>query len=176
MRLSLDTCQPRADRRIAPQLEAALAGRVCVGIQRDVGNGIGIGDEKRALRQMLLHDGERLRPALVQARQLTATCMLSRQHRANKSRHGNVGLVAVLLEEHPLQDLGAGPLVLWPEGRAFGQIEQDRVRLRQELSGLELEQRYAPVRILRQELARARQATAGIELDPLIRALQLLEQ
>src|ERR1019366_10555138 len=29
-------------------------------------NGIGIGDEKSALRQMLLHDGERLRPALVQ--------------------------------------------------------------------------------------------------------------
>ena len=56
---------------------------------------------------MPLHDRECRGTSLMQAWQLLAASVVGRQEGADESRHGDVGLVTVLLEEHPLQRLGA---------------------------------------------------------------------
>ena len=69
--------------------------------------------------------------------------------------HGDLRLVAVLFEEHPLQRLGAGEAIGRQERRALGEIEQHGIRLREAPAILEDDGRYAPIRIDRQELRRA---------------------
>jgi hypothetical protein len=60
---------------------------------------------------------------------------------------GHVWLVAILLEEHPLQCLRTIPLVFRRELRAFGEIPDDGVGFGKCASVLEFEQRHAAVRI-----------------------------
>ena len=72
--------------------------------------------------------------------------------------------------------LGALEPVGGQEGRALGEVAQDRVRLGQAATIGEFEQRDLAVRVLRQEFGRARGAVDAVGFDPAIRALELLEQ
>ena len=48
-----------------------------------------------------------------------------------EARDRHVGLMAVLLEEHPTQHLGTRQARVRQEGRAFSQVEEDGIGLRQ---------------------------------------------
>src|SRR5947199_8570068 len=84
--------------------------------------------------------------------------------------------MAVLLEEHPAQHVGAREALLGQEGRALGQIEQDRVRLGQVAAVVELEDRNAPVRVDGKELRRARRALRDVLLDQREAVAELREE
>jgi hypothetical protein len=101
---------------------------------------------------VLLHHGQCLVPALDQLRQLRAPRTVRRQPAGDEARHGHVGLMAVLLEEHPLQHQGALPRIGGVVRRALGEVAQHGVRLGQPPPVLELQQRHASVRVHRQEL------------------------
>ena len=99
--------------------------------------------------------------------QLRGASPSSRPEVGPEAHHRDVGLVAVLLEEHPLQHLRALEAALGQERRALRQVQLDRVRLGEERAVLELEQGDAAVRVLREELRRARLAAQDVELDAL---------
>ena len=81
------------------------------------------------------------------------------------------GVVAVLLEEHPLQNLRALPagFLVGPRrevGCAFGQVPEDCVGLGQAAAVLEFQHRDAPVRILgRQEFRRSGGAVVDVVFE-----------
>src|SRR5262245_21325172 len=79
-------------------------------------------------------------------------------------RRPDVGLDRVLLEEHPLQRLGAVEAVLRPQRRAAGEVPEDRVRFRDIAAGRDLEQRNLTARVLGQELGRVTLALEDIDL------------
>src|SRR3546814_1267640 len=58
-------------------------------------------------------------------------------------QHGDVGLVAVLLEEQPLQRSCPRQTLIGQVAAALGEIEQDGVGLRQEGPVLQFQQRHA---------------------------------
>src|SRR5206468_6408046 len=91
-------------------------------------------------------------------------------------RHGDVRLVAVLLEEHPAQYVGAREAFLGEEGRPVGQIEEDRVRLGEVAAVVELEDRDAPVRVQGEELRRAGLALRDVLLDQREAVAELREE
>jgi hypothetical protein len=90
--------------------------------------------------------------------------------------HGDLRLVAVLFEEHPLQRLGAAEAIGRQERRALGEIEQHGIRLREAPAILEDDGRYAPIRIDRQELRRAGLALEDVLFDQTKRNSQLRQQ
>src|SRR3954463_10354273 len=175
-RLLLDARQPGADCRIAAEVEAAVGGAVRVGVERDVGDRVAPRGEERFLREMLLHDAERLVAALLQARQLGAPGCVRRQVVEDVTRHRHVRLMAVLLEEHPLQHARMRQALAWQERRAFREVMQDGIRFRQEGAVFQLDGRHFAVRVTRQELWRARFALRRIDLHPAIREAKLLRR
>src|SRR5262249_2852017 len=62
------------------------------------------------------------------------------------------------------------------ERRPLGEVELDRVRLRERGAVLELEHRDPPVAVAREELGRARRAAHHVELDALVRNVELVQQ
>jgi len=100
-----------------------------VGIERDVGDRVAIGDEEGPLREVALHHSEcGLAPLALLGEPLAVP---GRQLRVPEpeARGRHAGLVAVLLEEHPLERLRASDRLLGQERRALGQVEQDGARL-----------------------------------------------
>jgi hypothetical protein len=79
----------------------------------------------------------------------------------------NVGLVAVLLEAHPLEHAGVFEPIHRQKGRVVGQVVENGVRLREALSVLELEQGDLPVRVHPQKIGRTRFAFDDVHLDAL---------
>src|SRR6185369_15439272 len=94
----------------------------------------------------------------------------------DETRRRDVGLVAVLLEEHPLQYLGARDFVSGQERRALGEVPKDGVRLRQIRAIVELERRDSAVRVALQEFRRARFAGVEIDFSPIVALTELREQ
>ena len=84
-----------------------------------------------------------------------------------EARHGDVGLVAVLLEEHPLQRGGALALAGWPIFRALGEVIEDGVGFEEMAPVGEADGRHLAVRVLGQEICRAGRAVVDVELDAL---------
>ena len=70
----------------------------------------------------------------------------------DEARSRDIGLVAILFEEHPLQRLGTSESVFRNEPAAFREVPEDRVGLRQAYPVVELERRNPAVRVLGQEL------------------------
>ena len=92
------------------------------------------------------------------------------------SGHGDVGLVAVLLEKHPLQRPGPLQIVLRKQCCAGRKIEQNRIRLTEYIAAIELQRGNLAVRILCEILRGARLAAIGVELDTLEGQSQMGEQ
>src|ERR1700674_74370 len=80
---------------------------------------------------------------------------LFRCKREPEAGHRDIGFVTVLLEEHPLQHLGAAPTVGGQQERILAQVPEDRVRLREAGSILEFEYRNAAIRILGEKIGLA---------------------
>src|SRR5476649_344861 len=102
--LRLHACQPGSDVRIARQVEPALVRHVRVAVEGDVGEAVAVVDEERIGREMLFHHvecGVALLHDVGQGRFLLRRELV--EEVLPEARHGHVGFVAVLLEEHPLQ-------------------------------------------------------------------------
>ena len=85
----------------------------------------------------------------------------------------DVGLEAVLLEEHPLQRLGAVDAVLGRERRAAGDVPEDRIGFGEIAAGRDLEQRHLAARIHRQEFGRVAFALEDVDLLQPVRDAEL---
>src|SRR5262245_5702413 len=173
--LPRDTREPGTDRRVRHQREGTLLGHMRVGVERDVGDRVAVGDEEAVLRQVALHHAEcgnaRLALAGHERRAFREPPLVRPE-----AQRRDVRLVVVLLEAHPREDLGPREALRRQERRALREIPEDRVRLGQAGAVLELEGRDAAVRVLRQELGGARRALHEVELDPLERDPELAEQ
>src|SRR5205085_11844900 len=101
--LAPDALEPALDRRVATKIEATVGRAMRIGVERDVGDAVAAAGKERLLGEMLLHHAEGLVPALMQSRQIRAPRRLGRQVVEDEARDRDVRLVAVLLEEHPLQ-------------------------------------------------------------------------
>ena len=84
-----------------------------------------------------------------------------------------IGLERMLLEEHPLQCLGAVDAVLRRERGAAGDVPEDRVGFRQISPRCDFQQRHAAAGILRQKIRRPGLALEDIELDQAVRYVEL---
>src|SRR5262249_7330594 len=93
-----------------------------------------------------------------------------------EARHGDLRLVAVLLEEHPLQSLGPGEAIGRKKRRALREVEEDGTRLCQATSLVENERRNGPVPIDCEEIPRARFALEDVLLNQAKRNAQLRQQ
>ena len=133
-------------------------------------------DEDVVRLQVALHDVERRGAALLLVRELRQTRVVRGQMLEPEPGDGDEGLVAVLLEEHPAQHLGARPGVVGQERRAVGQVLEDRAGLRQEAAVLGLEHQDSAVRVLGQKRRRARFALHDVELDELEGLAQQVQQ
>src|SRR6202030_2631019 len=103
--------------------------------------------------EVLFHDAERLVAALhpiLERVPLQLPAALDRSQ--PEARGAQVGLEAVLLEEHPLHRLGAVDAVLRRERRAAGDVPQDGVGLGELAARRDFEQRYMAARVLGEEL------------------------
>src|ERR1700738_2224965 len=81
---------------------------------------------------------------------------LLRRKREPEAGHRDIGLVTVLLEEHPLQHFGAAPAVGGQQERILAQVPEDRVRLGESAPILAFEYRNAAIWILREKIWPAR--------------------
>src|SRR5213594_307355 len=168
--------EPCLDGGKARKLEASFVGHVRVGIEPDVGDRVPLAHEEAAARQMLLHDPERgvpgrhllLEPGLVFLRAAEVT--------NDVARHRDVGLVAVLLEEEPLQDLRPKQALGGQEGRSLRQIVEDGIGLREIDPSFDLEDRDLAVRVLGEKGRRPRLLVENVDVHPLVRPLELGEQ
>jgi hypothetical protein len=142
---------------------------VGVSVEGEVRHGAAPTDEEVVALQGLLHDTERVVPELSLG--LEGGPAFFRHLRVENvkpgARHGNVRLVAVLLEEHPLQRTRPSEAIVREERSAAREIEQDRVGFWQKLSFFGLEYRDTPVRVdVFEERGRARLAPVYVVLDP----------
>ena len=90
--------------------------------------------------------------------------------------HGDIGFMAILLEEHPLQHLSPGKTINRPQRRAFRQVTQDRIGLWQGAAIIQHQQRHLTRRIQRQILRSVGRSLSGICFLPAIRQAQLSQQ
>src|SRR6267378_6903381 len=168
--------EPRLHGGKARKLEASFMGYMRVGIEPDVGDRVALGYEEPALGQMLLHDLERGVPGGHLLLELGLEFPRAAEVTNDVARHRDIGLVAVLLEEEPLQDLRAKEALGRQERRSLRQIIEDGIGLRQVNPFLDLEKRNLAVRILREKLRRAGLLFQNVDVQPLVRSPQLDEQ
>ena len=147
-----------------------------VRVQRNVRYREIVAAEERVRRKMLFHDIEGLVAALMQARQLGMARMVGGKKQFDETCNREIWFVIVLLEEHPLEYVGAGQALTRPVGRALGQVIQDRIRLRQVHAGFDLQRGYAPDRIHGKEIGCARLALQYIDFAPLVGQSQVIQQ
>ena len=163
-RLRAHALEPGAHRGVGREVELPLVRHVRVRVERDVRDRVALADEEAPAREVRLHHAERRVAALDLVGELRAV-RLDQAEVVPGAHHRDVRLVAVLLEEQPLQHLRAAELVVRQERRALGEVELDRVRLPQVGAVLEPDAGDAPVRVLRQELGGARLALRAHDLD-----------
>src|SRR5579872_6893859 len=101
------TRQPRADRRVSLELEAALVRDVRIGIERDVSDRVALADQERVIAKVCV---ERREGTVAPVHLLGPLLFARRDPRYRpETSDRDERLVGVLLEELPLEDLG--PLV-----------------------------------------------------------------
>src|SRR5712664_279149 len=147
-----------------------------VGIKPDVGDRVPLGYEEPAAGQMLLHDLERGVPGTHLLLELGLVFLRAAEVTNDIARHRDIGLVAVLLEEEPLQDLRAKETLGRQEGRSLRQIIEDGIGLRQVNPFLDLEKGNLAVRVLRKKGRRPGLLFENVDVHPLVRPPQLDEQ
>src|SRR5262249_11284193 len=105
-RLRRDALEPAADRRKAREVVVARMREMRVGVERDVSDGVAVLHEIATVPEVMLHHGERavalLHPVLERVLLQLAAALDQREPEIGGAE---IGLDAVLLEEHPLQRL-----------------------------------------------------------------------
>lgn len=157
------------------QVEAGLLCYVCIGVEGDVGNGVSIAHQEGSAAELAFHRRQRGVAAGVLGGELSFG-RLGVRDRQPEPRHRDVWLVAVLLEEQPLQHLGASEPVVGEVAGAVGQIPEDCVGLRQCTPVIENESRYAQGGIEISEELDATGAVDDVDLMPLVWHAELGEQ
>lgn len=128
-RMARNALQPLTDRWIPPQIETALFRHVGVCVERNVGNGIVITHQIRRAQQLLLHHVKGMIAVELLGLVFLTPLFRHPQIDLDVPRHGNERLVAVLLEELPLQHLSAQARIGRKELAAVGQVVQDGIGL-----------------------------------------------
>src|SRR6516164_7525924 len=115
-RLRRHALEPGTDLRKGREVVIARMREVGVGIERDVGDAVTIAHKIAMVLEMIVHHGERavtfLHPILERVLLQLAAALDQRQPEIGGA---DIGLDAVLLEEHPLQRFGAIDAVLGPQ-------------------------------------------------------------
>jgi len=142
-RLRGDALEPRADPQVRLEVETALFGDVCVGVEREVCERHRVADEPLPALEVPLHRVERAGTAVVPARKPLAGLVGPAGVGEPEPRHRDVRLVVVLLEEHPLQHLSALVRVVGHEACALAEVPEDRARLAERAPVVEHERRDA---------------------------------
>src|SRR5690606_29431905 len=104
--MARDSLQPGADRRVAFQFEATLLGDMGIGIKRHIRDGIVITDQVRGTHQLLLHHVQRVIAIVALGFVFLAALFRHPEVHLDVSGDRQKRLMAVLLEELPLQNLG----------------------------------------------------------------------
>ncbi len=117
-------------------------GDMGVGVEGDIGDGELFADQEWRARQLFLHDVEGLVAADLLLFELGAAGFREAEVELDEARHGHIGLMAVLLEELPLQHLGAQARFAGQQGAAVGEEVEDGVGLPQATAVLQLQHRY----------------------------------
>src|SRR5262245_17216191 len=122
-----DSLDPRLDLRVAREVETALACDMRVGVERDVRDREAAGKEVAPVRKAALKTVE----GRIAAFLLLLEGLRRRRHVVEDPvpRDGDVRLVAVLLEEHPLQRLRPVVRVSRHVRSPVGEVPEDRVGL-----------------------------------------------
>ena len=148
-----------------------------IGIKRDVGDGIAVGREEAMMLEVILHHGERavafLHPILERVLLQLASALHQREPEIGGA---DIGLDAVLLEEHPLQRFGAIDAIVGPKLRSARHVPEDRIRFGEIAAGRGFEQGHLAVRVLRQEFGRAAFALEDVDLHQAIGQAELSER
>src|SRR6266568_864931 len=160
-----DALEPAPDRWKHRKIIVAKVRDVRIGIERDVGDRIAIRDDVAMLLEMALHHAERaiaLLPPILE-RMLLQLAYASHQ-RQPEIGGTDIGLDAVLLEEHPLQRFRAVEAIMRPQPCVAGEMPKDRIRLGDKAAGRHFEERNLTARILREELRRSAFALEDVHL------------
>ena len=146
-----------------------------MGVKRDIGNGVLPADEELVLAQMGVHDAQGLVTPLPLLVELVAMAfeLIAEMPEAHD---GDIRLMAVLLEEQPLQHLRPLPGVGGQVAAALGQMKQDRVGFRETAPVGPFHHGNTVIRILRQELGRARAPRHDVDVHALESYRELRQQ
>jgi hypothetical protein len=96
--------------------------------------------------------------------------------RDEKTHDGDRRLVAVLLEEHPLQHLRPVVRVLGDEARPLCEVPEDRAGLRERATVVQHESRNAEVRVEAPEYLPAVRAIDDVEVPALVLEAEVREE
>ena len=165
----LDPAQPCADGGEGGEVEVAAVGDMGVAIQRDVGDGELAGGEVLMGLEMVLHHLQRriaaLHPVLQRVGLQLAAAPDQRQPEIGRA---DIRLQRMLLEEHPLQRVGAIHAVIGRKRRSLRDVPEDRIGFGEIAAGGQFEQRHLSARILRQEVGRAALPAQDVDLDRIV--------
>ena len=129
------------------------------------------------MRQVHFHDAEGaiavFHPVLERVLLQIAPALDQRQPEIGGA---DIGLQAVLLEEHPLHGFGPFDAVFRRQHRAAGDVPQDGVGFGEMAAGRDFQQRYLAAGILLEEFRRAGVALKDVDLDQLERNTELGER
>src|SRR5438105_10221765 len=174
--LSPHALEPCFHRGKARKLEASFVGHMRVGVEPDVRDRVPLGHEEAAARQMFLHDLERGVPWRHLLLELGLVFLRAAEVTYDEARYRDIGFVAVLLEEEPLQHLRVKQALGRQERRSLRQIVEDGIGLREIDPSLDLEKRNPAVRVLREKGRGPRLLLENVDVHPLVRPLELREQ
>src|SRR5262245_66330030 len=167
--LGRDAVEPVPDRRESGKVVVAMMREVRIGVERDVGDRVAIGDKIPMALEVALHHAEGaiafLHPILEGMLLQLAPAPDQQQPEISGA---DIGLDTVLLEEHPLQRLGTVIAVLRTQPRSAGEMPEDRIRFGNKAPRRDFEQRNLATRVLGQELGRAALALEDVNLLELI--------
>ena len=125
--LRLNPLHPVAESGHGRDVEPRLVRLACIGIEGDIGDGVGVTGDKRPVAQFAVEDFERplTRRALGGDDGLGATRQFARQRLV--AQRADIGFDLLLLETQPLMHFCARHRLAWQVCRAVGQIGQDGV-------------------------------------------------
>jgi len=115
------------------RIKSAVGCAMRVGVERDIGDGNNRSGEPIARLEVTFHDAQSGVSFRVPFRDEVPFLFqfLWRRECQPVARHRDVRLVAVLLEEHPLQHLRAVPFIAGLQFCSFAQVEKDSAGFRQ---------------------------------------------
>src|ERR1700751_3782965 len=165
---------PPPDGVIAGQIETALMRNTRVSKQCHVREREVVAQEITRAGELSLQLIERGIAALHQVRIELVVRLAEIDHL--EAADGHIGLVAVLLPEHPGIHLRGCECIPGNEIAVAGEIAGDGVRLRKPAPALEVHRRHLPERVELEEIWRTAFAAHRVALDPAVRQAKIVAE